>query len=116
MPAKMDSTISAPANPRVPWNANKPRAVVAAIQAAADACHVTPRMILGGSHEREVVAARKQAIHALREFGLSTPLIGKMMGGIHHTSVLHHMKSKPKTAPVMDFTYPVPDLSGEWAI
>lgn len=112
-----------PNQARVAWTpGRRPKRVMVAIQDAADRHDVTPGMVLGGSQGREVVAARRDAIHALRSFGMSTPLIGKMLGGLHHSSVLHHLKISPATprasarAIVPDYSFPVPDYSGEWAI
>lgn len=55
----------------------------------------------------------------LRRLGLSLQVIGRYVGGMHHTSVMHliraygpEMQRKRQEAKEI----PCPDLSGEWAI
>lgn len=77
---------------------------------------VSPLSILNGSHERPQVLARRDAAIALRQLGYSTPRIGRILG-IHHSSVLYHLRQAPAGIPTsFDFNPDIPDLSGEWAI
>lgn len=51
----------------------------------------------------------------LRDMGLSMPRIGALLG-LHHTTVLHHLRQEKPTTPPKPFDPDHPDLSGEWAI
>jgi chromosomal replication initiation ATPase DnaA len=64
------------------------------------------------SNEARIVAARAEVMRRLRERGFSLPQIGRWLGGMHHTSVFHHVGKLRSNEPDV-FT---PDLSGEWAI
>ena len=99
------------------WNYGLPRFAHDAICKAAERHQVTPRMILSGSHERRVVEARRDAIIDLRYRGKYTlSEIGKMVGGIHHSSVKYHLDLVAPYIPQKPFDPDIPDLSGEWAI
>jgi hypothetical protein len=61
-------------------------------------------MILAGYQNRNITAARWAIIRALRDDprGFSLPVIGRFLGGLHHTTVLNALrKTKPYacTAP-----------------
>lgn len=82
--------------------------------------------LVGKSQSKNIVMARRKAIHALRRTGLSLPEIARYVGK-HHTSVLSALRQPlrdPKTNKVTQAPYqkiinweiPCPDLSGEWAI
>ena len=96
------------------WRSQKPRAACDAIERAADANHITPQMVMKGPQHAAVVRARRQAISALRVLGYSTPLIGRMLGGLHHTTVLYHLQKAPDL-PREPFDAGAPDESGVWA-
>jgi chromosomal replication initiation ATPase DnaA len=94
------------------WRCQKPRRACEAIARAAKAHHVMPRMVLKGSNEPVCVRARHQAIWELRRLGYSTPLIGRLLGGLHHSTVLYHLRQElPLPPPVC---YDAPDESGLW--
>jgi chromosomal replication initiation ATPase DnaA len=81
------------------------------VRIAAEDAGVDPHAIMGRSRSVHVTKARKAASIALRRMGYSLPEIGRALG-VHHTSVYHAVRDdRPK-----DFTPPIPDYSGEWAI
>ena len=67
----------------------------------------------------EQLRARAEVAYLLRARGWSLPRIGRALGGMHHTSVMHSLKVHylpdmgRKREPS---AIPCPDLSGEWAI
>jgi chromosomal replication initiation ATPase DnaA len=67
-----------------------PRDIAALIAHCAAAVGVHPGMVRDiSTHESQVVAARRMAARRMREMGYSFPLIGRYLGGLHHTSVMH---------------------------
>jgi hypothetical protein len=48
--------------------------------------------IIGRDRSIHVARARHVAMFKLRQIGLSTPVIGKMLGGRDHTTVLHGIR------------------------
>lgn len=44
------------------------------------------------NHYREVVRIRRRVIVRLRSLGFSTPLIGRYVGGMDHSSVLYNLR------------------------
>ncbi len=65
------------------------------------------------------VRCRAEMAVELRRIGISLPMIGVYLGGLHHTSVLHLIRTygpeaEKKRQAALDI--PCPDLSGEWAI
>ncbi len=91
----------------------KPPAALIAIRKAADEFKITPQMLLSKSSAQPLPAARRSAMKRLRDLGYSTPMIGRLLGGLHHSSVVCGLKKRSKET---DFSFPVPDYSGEWAI
>jgi chromosomal replication initiation ATPase DnaA len=73
---------------------------------------VTPRDVLGRSHDKETVSIRREFARKLRGTGLSYPQIGRYLDR-HHTAVMHLCRGK-RPEPRKPIEYP--DLSGEWAI
>jgi chromosomal replication initiation ATPase DnaA len=70
--------------------------------------------IIHGGQQRNTVAARRAACLRFRALGYSLKQIGKILGGMHYTSILYHVGPKPAAVPPVPA--PCPDLSGEWAI
>lgn len=70
--------------------------------------------LVGTSHRRECVAARRRAAIELREMGYSFPRIGRLLNR-HHTSIFS-LIGGAQAAPKPAFDPDAPDLSGEWAI
>lgn len=72
-------------------------------------------------HDPRVVMARRQAVKEIHELGFSSAMVGRFLGGMHHTSVLYALKqtARPKRLPKI---FPKPASSpeefesGEWAI
>lgn len=62
------------------------------------------------------VEARRDAMIQLRALGLSLSKIGRFFGGMHHTTVLHHVGSQTQQKRGEPIEIPCPDYSGEWAI
>ena len=55
--------------------------------------------VYGGGREAHVVAARAQAIrHVERETQLTLKQIGRLFGGLDHSSVIHHLRNGAKDA------------------
>jgi chromosomal replication initiation ATPase DnaA len=67
-----------------------PETIAVIIGECAILCHVHQRALMDiSAHEAPVVAARRMAARRLRALGLSFAVIGKYLGGLHHTSVMH---------------------------
>lgn len=86
--------------------------------------NIIPGM-LKDSHEARAMDAKRMAVKRLADLGYSSVTIGKFLGGVHHTSVLHLLGKtgrskglkKPRGVyPKTREPIPCPDLSGEWAI
>lgn len=81
---------------------------------------IVPAEVLGGSRTktREAVDVRREVARMLRTEGWSYPRIGRLLGAMHHTSVLHLLRSEGRATKKKPPAYDsgVPDLSGEWAI
>lgn len=75
-------------------------------QVAADHGCTVPDL-LGRDRSRHLVAARIDAAHRLRDLDLSTPEIGRLLGGRDHTTILNAL-SRPR--PDVE-ARPVPDWS-----
>jgi chromosomal replication initiation ATPase DnaA len=88
----------------------RPNVAAKVISEACAAEGVWPASVVRGCRARRVVAARRRAIRKLRDLGYSLPKIGRMLGGLHHTSVAYHLAGYEPYSP------DTPDLSGEWAI
>lgn len=70
--------------------AEKRRAAMAEICAAVAAAHgVSMEQMRAKFGPREITDARAEFCHLAREQGLSTPQIGRFLGGRDHTTVLH---------------------------
>ena len=69
--------------------------------------------IVAGRQFKKNVAARREACRRLRAIGYSLGQIGTYMGGLHHTTILHHVRD---VVVELETPAPIPDLSGEWAI
>jgi hypothetical protein len=89
------------------WTTGRPAFVCELIRHAAADHLTTPAMLLSKSRQRNVVEARWQVIRGIaadqRKFSLSE--IGRWLGGMHHTTVLHCLQlqdTRPyaSTAPV----------------
>ena len=87
----------------------RPRIISTLIEDVFRRHNVNPYYIDHRSNHAPVVAARRDAMIALRNRGYSLSQIGMWMGGMHHTTVQYHVG---KLRPLADA--PVPDLSGEW--
>jgi len=53
------------------------------------AYRMTPEDLRKADKRRNVVCARFVAMYLLAQSGASTPRIGRLLGGLHHTSVLY---------------------------
>lgn len=101
------------------WATGRPQLVsdMIAIAAAAESIH--PTAVLSRSHEPPCVRARRDVICQLRRRGYSLTRIGRLLGGLHHSSVLYNLKQaeqKPPKPTVPTWNPDVPDESGIWAI
>lgn len=111
-------------NVRVPWTAGRPVLVRELLSLAAERYRTTPPMILSGSKERNICEARWHVIWELRIQGFSTPRIGKWLGGMHHTTILHALEVQAKKIgpygsmkplrPLAPYDPDQPDESGVW--
>lgn len=103
------------------WCGHMPASVATLIRETALKYIVTPKMILGPSRERQVVAARTEICRKLREKNVSVSRIGYWLH-IHHSTVTHAVyKKKPtwrRERPLKDTFIDGQgiDWSGEWAI
>lgn len=104
------------AQPYLPWSHGKSSREQEAIIRAANAHGISPRMVLSKSHEPDIVAARRDVIVELRKARYSCCKIGKVLGGLHHTTILHHLRKVEPLTPQRSFDFEIPDTSGEWAI
>ena len=103
-----------------------PRSVVLMIRAAA-LRHCVPARFIRDGRQRSysAVAARRELAREFRAKGYSTTVIGRYLGGLHHSSVLYMLRDHPDRKQ-RGSTLPgagTPgqhetdmDLSGEWAI
>lgn len=103
------------------WCGHMPPTVARLIRETALKYIVTPKMILGPSRERQVVAARTEICRKLRRQNFSVSRIGYWLH-IHHSTVTHAVY---KTNPTWKRERPLAgsfidaggiDWSGEWAI
>ncbi len=101
------------ATPSRPWHEGRPPAAVIVIRKAAQQFHITPRMLLSKSSTQPLPAARRLAMKGLHDLGYSTPMIGRVLGGLHHSTVVCGLQKRTKET---DYSFPIPDYSGEWAI
>ena len=98
-----------------------PPRIMAVIRLAAIENDVTPdRLFEEGKLGGRAMLARRVAVCRLRAMGFSLAEIGRFMG-LHHTSVLHHLKVRRRQLGIgrtskRDDDPVIPDLSGEWAI
>lgn len=69
--------------------------------------------VLAGSHVAAVCKARRQAAQTLRKMGFSQPETGRYLK--MHASSVSYAEHHPRVK-VEDWTVPIPDFSGEWAI
>lgn len=74
----------------------------AAMEAVACAYGLTPQVIKGEGRYKRAVAARRHLVHILatRRGDLSLPLVGRLLGGRDHTTILHARNSWPRYAPL----------------
>jgi chromosomal replication initiation ATPase DnaA len=98
------------------WTDGRPRIVNQLIQTAACRHGILPREVLEHSRESARVHARRDVMQALRERGYSLNQIGRTLGGLHHSTVLHHLQGIPISVPALPFNPDQPDESGIWAI
>lgn len=88
-----------------------PRSVEKIIIECAMACNVTSRMVVSSSSAAPIVAARRMAARRMRrEMRLSTPLIGRYLGGMHHTSVLHLLKTDGPRRKLIEIDLPLAEI------
>ena len=62
------------------------------IERCAVLCGVSPEAVLGMSRKHAVVRARQLAATVLRARGNSYPQVGRFLGGIDHSSVIHAVR------------------------
>lgn len=104
-----------------PWTGARPPEVCNAIRTAAEVYSLSPRVVLFGT-SWAAAHARRQVIHKLRSQGMSVTRIGRYLGGIHHTTVTHHLSIPPDPPPVVPVFVPkswlrtLEEDSGHWAI
>lgn len=109
------------------WSYSKPASVRKIIERAAAECGITARMLMEPSQEAARVRARVRAMWQMRCLGFSLPMIGRFLGGMHHTTVQHHLKklmlygldAKPPVrmnpaAVLVEVDSNAPDESGIW--
>jgi hypothetical protein len=78
--------------PMVPAFYRAPRSYRFAVMRAARLTGYGYSEIIGGSRERSLSHIRWAIMIALRKRGLSTPLIGRLLGGRDHTTVMHGLQ------------------------
>ena len=80
-----------------------PKRVKAVLAVCADDFGVTVDSILGPSHSRRVVQARRQAMRQLRAMNMSQPEIGRYLQK-HHTSICYGLQqpAEPKRRELTD--------------
>lgn len=93
------------------WRYGRPDRACDVISRTAAAYRILPQMILKGSRHAISCEARREVIRQLRRYGYSLALIGRVLGGFHHTTILHHLQMARTPDRVGD----VPDESGLWA-
>jgi chromosomal replication initiation ATPase DnaA len=98
------------------WTDGRPQLVNELIRNAAYRNGILPSEVLCDSHYPAFVRARREVMQTLRRSGYSLTRIGKVLGGLHHSTVLHHLQSVPQAPPAPAFNPDVPDESGIWAI
>lgn len=112
------------------WSLETPTFVRKMVIRVAALHGATADQILSGSQQLNVCAARWQVIRELREDarGFSLPMIGQWLGGLHHSTVLHALRTQANgkgpygsallkpPAPPVPYNPDVPDLTGEWDI
>lgn len=70
------------------------------IEAVAESHGLTVDHLVSKRRDRQIVRARHQAMHELhQELGLSTPVIGRLLGNRDHTSVLYGLKAFKSADP-----------------
>ena len=62
------------------------------IEDVADLYEIHPCEIEGRSLRRYVVCARQEVMARMHERGMSLGQIGRRLGGLHHTTVLHGVR------------------------
>ena len=98
-----------------------PPRIMAVIRLAAIENDVPPeKMFERGKVGGRAAVARRTAVCRIRAMGFSLQEIARFMG-LHHTSVLHHLKQRRRQlglgqARRREDDPVLPDLSGEWAI
>lgn len=65
------------------------------VQIAAHACGVPPKCVLGQTRFRPAVLARMAVARALRDRGVSTPVIARAIGRSDHTTVINLLANFP---------------------
>jgi chromosomal replication initiation ATPase DnaA len=82
------------------------------IRSAARQCNVSTAAVTSTTRLSNAVAARVAAATELHAMGISTTLIGRYLGGRHHSSVLHYLS---KSAAVTPSTGDIdPQICDEW--
>ncbi len=90
-----------------------PPRIRAVMQQAAERYNLTLKEMVDGPQTKHACAAKSMAIIELRrKFDLSYSTIGRHFG-MHHTSIMHYTKMRPKIKPG-PVIIPCPDYSGEW--
>lgn len=78
--------------PDLPESAPLPVGITA-IRAAAERNDCTPEGVTGPLHHPNLVAARREVTRELRGRKWSLPRIGRLLGGRHHTTILHYLQT-----------------------
>lgn len=96
------------------WKFSRPPDVCAVIEHAAARYRISPRAVLGPSHEPRFVRARCQVIGELHKRGYSSPRIGRLLGGLHHSTVRYHLLKAAARCALPPVDVSAPDESGIW--
>lgn len=77
------------------------------IEAVADSHGVTVADLVGPRRDQQIARARHHAMHQLHsELGLSSPVIGRLLGNRDHTTVLYGLRAFERGAPGRPLTTP----------
>jgi hypothetical protein len=93
----LDAAVAGIANTRKP----PARACSPWVLAACQYYNLTPQQLLHGGKVRFLADARAVTMWLVREFGASFPEVGKALGGLHHTTVMHGVARVGKTPRLM---------------
>lgn len=71
--------------------------IVTGIQASVAEAYGVPAADLKRPHGGKLISeAKRHAMHLARDAGFSTKQIGRLFGGIHHTTVIHYLSHEVK--------------------